>query len=359
VFDAKNSPIAVWALTEDGAQLGQRLLAHLPAGQLHLARAIKRQAVGAVVFDRLREAVAENFHRFAAHIFFCATGIAVRTVAELIRHKSVDPAVVVVDDAGRFAISLLAGHQGGANALARQIASWIGAEPVITTATDVRGVPAIDLIAQTRGLHIENQKAIRHVSAALLRGESVWVHDPWHCLEGALGPEWVQPFPEPDDATAWEAFGEQAGIFVGDNRIDLPPRILVLRPPSLFLGVGCNRGTPAAEILALIERVCAQHSLAPASIAGLASVSLKRDEAGLHEAAAALGVVAVFYERAVLEAVANVPNPSAMVVKHIGIPSVCEAAAILAADNGNLVVPKRTTRNVTLAVARRDFASSA
>jgi len=101
-----------------------------------------------------------------------------------------------------------------------------------------------------------------------------------------------------------------------------------------------------------------QHCLAPASIAGLASVSLKRDEVGLQEAAAALGVAAIFFERAALEAVANVPNPSAMVVTHIGIPSVCEAAAILAADCGSLVVPKQTTHNVTVAVARRDFASS-
>jgi cobalt-precorrin 5A hydrolase len=282
-----------------------------------------------------------------------ATGIVVRTLADLLRHKSVDPAVVVMDETGRHAISLLSGHLGGANDLTRRIAALTGADPVITTATDLKGVPAIDMIAVERNLTIENHDAIRVVSAALLRQETIALHDPLGCLRDALPEGTISPI---DGAAGRPAAGPT--VWVDDIRIDLPPEVLILRPASLFVGLGCNRGTPAREIRELVAAVLARHDLAPRSLAGLASVDLKADEAGLRQVADDWGLPLEFYPRDQLARVTGIPNPSATVQKHIGIPSVCEAAALLAAGRGRLIVPKHTTRNVTVAVARRSFTSS-
>jgi cobalt-precorrin 5A hydrolase len=128
----------------------------------------------------------KKIRQYTGHIFIMSTGIVVRVIAPLIRHKTEDPAVVVVDDRGMHAISLLSGHLGGANELAQKIAGIIGAKPVITTATDVNLVPAIDVLAKEKSLFIENPEAIKTVNMALLRGDKIHVHDPFSFLANCL-----------------------------------------------------------------------------------------------------------------------------------------------------------------------------
>ncbi len=354
----RSAPVAIWALTAGGADLGRRLKSRLVNAQLFVAASVHQADKSAARFERLREAVATAFTQFEAHVFVMATGIVVRTLADLLRHKAVDPAVVVMDETGRYAISLLSGHLGGANALAHKIADLLGAEAVITTATDLRGVPAIDLIAREHGLTIENHDAIRSISAALLRNETILLYDPYGCLRGALVDAEVRVI-EAETMRSGEAdLGSHPTVLVDDIQIDLPPEVLILRPASLFVGLGCNRGTPGHEIRDLLAAVLAEYGLAPKSLAGFASVDLKSDEAGIIEVATEFGLPLDFFARDHLALVADIPNPSVAVEKHIGIPSVCEAAALLAAGDGQLIVPKQTTRNVTVAVARRSFSSS-
>ena len=351
--------IAIWTLTEGGVELGHRIMAQFENAHLYAGASARRADMAAKPFERLHDAVSEKFSHYGAHVFIMATGIVVRTLADLIRHKSVDPAVLVMDETGRHVISLLSGHLGGANALTAAIADLLGADPVITTATDVRGVPAIDLIARERGLAIENHAAIRHISAALLRGETVDLYDPCGCLQGALADAEVRMRTTAAGSDADSETGRHPTVVVDDIQIDLPPEVLILRPASLFVGLGCNRGTPAGEIRELLDRVLVRHALAPRSLAGFASVDLKADEAGIIEIADEFGLPLVFFAREQLAQVADILNPSATVEKYIGIPSVCEAAALLSAGSGKLIVPKQTTRNVTVAVARRSFISSA
>ncbi len=353
-----SSKIAIWALTAGGAELGHRLNGHLANGRLHVTASVHHPDMAARRFEGLREALIANFHRYEAHVFIMATGIVVRSLVDLLRHKSDDPAVLVMDETGRHVISLLSGHLGGANDLARRIAKVLGSAPVITTATDLRGVPAIDLIARERGLAIENHDAIRLISSALLRRDPVAVHDPHGCRGSALAEADTQPIHVRADGAEKTILSRMPSIVVDDIEIDLPPEVLILRPASLFVGLGCNRGTPAPEIRELLETVLATNALAPKSLAGFASVDLKSDEAGIIELADEFGLPVGFYARQQLAQVADILNPSAVVKKHIGIPSVCEAAAILAAGGGKLIIPKQTTRNVTVAVARRSFSSS-
>ena len=128
---------------------------------------------------KAEEWAARAFSRSDGLIFVGATGIAVRSIAPHLRHKSTDPAVVVVDEGGQFVIPILSGHLGGANDLAREMAALIGAVPIITTATDVNGVFAVDQWARRQGLLVCNPERILSVSSRLLARETVGVFSAW------------------------------------------------------------------------------------------------------------------------------------------------------------------------------------
>ncbi len=345
--------IAIWAITPQGADLACRLAGQLSGAEIFVSARLESATESATEFISLADAVAKRFETYAGHLFIMSTGIVVRLIAAHIRNKMIDPAVVVMDEKGRFAISLLAGHIGGANRLTRQIARISGAEAVITTATDVNRLPAIDVLAQENDLFIENPRAIKKVNMAIVSGREILIHDPFQILAG-----WLADL----NLKKWNPFVPKkklpaAGIFVDDKVLDLPAQVLVLRPKSLSVGVGCNRGTSSEEMTTLFETILHTNNLSKQSVGGLASIDLKRDETGLLAFAKALKLPLLFFGKSELNQVETIQSPSAVVEKHIGVKSVCEAAAILAARKGELVVPKASTPNVTMAVARISFTS--
>jgi cobalt-precorrin 5A hydrolase len=342
--------LAVYALTSTGAALAGKLVSALPGATLFLPQGLAAETTHARPFERLAPALAANFNRYGGHVVLAATGIVVRAIAPLLKHKAVDPAVVVVDQAGRFAISLLSGHLGGANALARRVAQVLGGQAVITTATDSAGLPSLEMLAAELSLGVENLPALAGVSMALLEGRQVTVHDPEGWLWPVLDSRWPGLFALVDESRA-AGSGQQPLIWVGWRRIDSPAGLwLIIRPPALWLGLGCNRGTSVEEMESLLRRVMDDQGLAPACLAGLASVQAKSDEAGLLELAARLGLRSQFFSTGELATV-EVPNPSPMVAKHMGVASVCEAAALLAAGSRRLLVSKQKSPNVTVALA--------
>lgn len=349
---ARHGRTAIWAITPNGAVLARRIAERLDGSVLFLSQKLTDGFAEANRFSRLKPAVAGQFPRFSGHVFIMATGIVVRTIAGLLAHKTMDPAVVVCDDAGRFAVSLVSGHVGGANALAATVGRITGGQAVITTATDVNHVPAIDLIAVDNDLVIENPDAIKTVNMALLTGGQLAVHDPYGKLAGHLPEQQVHQC-TPDQ------FGRfQAGVYVDHIHLDLPPHVLVLRPGSLVAGMGCNRGTDVAEMHTLLAATFDRHHLSPVSLRALATVDLKADEKGLLTLAESLDIPVVTFTRDRLKSVEQIPTPSIVVEKHIGVQSVCEAAALLATNRGRLIVPKQKTANVTLAVAADAYTSS-
>ena len=167
--------IAVWVITPNGTKLAETLSRNLTGAALYISEKICEAADDHVSFQNLSETVHQEYDRYDGHIFIMSTGIVVRVIAPLIKSKVVDPAVVVVDDQVNHAISLLSGHLGGANDLTLKIADILGADPVITTATDVNRVPAIDVLAKEMDLQIENPRAIKTVNMALLKKENIFV----------------------------------------------------------------------------------------------------------------------------------------------------------------------------------------
>jgi hypothetical protein len=179
VMSAGHGRTAIWALTPNGAALARIIADGMTGSTVFLSDKLAAGIDDAFRFNRLKEEVDRQFAGFPRHIFIMATGIVVRSIAGHLVHKTTDPAVVVCDEAGQFAISLVSGHVGGANALAPEGGHRYGGQPVITTATDVNRVPAIDVIAVQAGLAIENPEAIKAVNMALLTGSPIAVHDPY------------------------------------------------------------------------------------------------------------------------------------------------------------------------------------
>ncbi|MFH0998614.1 MAG: cobalt-precorrin 5A hydrolase [Pseudomonadota bacterium] len=363
--------LAIWAITPEGLCLALKLKDAFP-GILHVSENLLPCPVPCYSFARLADCVKERFSLFKAHVFIMSTGIVVRVIAPCIVSKTKDPAVVVMDEKGRHVISLLSGHIGGANRLAAAISEKLRATPVITTATDLHQVPAIDVIAVDNGLFIENPEAIKTISMAFLSRTPVYLNDPYHRLDNEPAIDNMIPLaaesmmPEREEvrksgASALPGIGAcdpPAAVVVVDDRLMLfPNHSLILRPKSLIAGMGCNRNTSAGEIREFLLNKLLQFALSLNSLNCIATIDLKSDEAGLLEVAGSLHIPIRFFTREELSAIES-PNPSDIVNKHIGVPSVCEASAVLASEKGELIVPKQISPNVTLAIARINFSLS-
>lgn len=345
---AAKRPIRVAALTPQGAALARRLCGLLPGARCWLPRSRVEAETGIHTFEGVAAVFQEAFERREDLVCIMAAGIVVRSVAPYLQGKDRDPAVVVVDEVGRFAISLLSGHLGGANDLARHVAELLGGTPVITTATDVQGLPGLDVEAARRGLAIENLPAVRRIHQALLAGRAVRVLDPQGFLAD-LAEAHPDLFLPADDLDAALTLTDPT-VYVGYRERPWPEGWLVLRPKNLVAGMGCHRGTPAAEILDFIRDTFHTERLSLLSLKALATIAAKKDEPGLRQAARSLGVDFIWFTAEELQAIA-VPHPSAQVARHLGVQSVSEAAA-LKAGGVELLVPKRKAQNATLAVTR-------
>ncbi len=291
------------------------------------AAAGRLQVLGETRAYDVRE-LAEAWCTCDALVCFLATGATVRLLAPLLQDKATDPGVVCVDEAQRFAVALVGGHRGGANDLAVRVAAVLGAQPVVTTATDAVGLPGLDML----GWPVEG--AVAAVSRAMLDGEPVRLE------ADATWP--LPPLPVDDE-------GDHI-LAVTDRLVGLDPLTAVLRPPSLVLGVGASRGVGADELEALVDRALADAGLSAESVCAAGTADAKADEAGLVELCARRGWPLTTYAAAVLAQVA-VPNPSPHPQAAVGTPSVAEAAALLLGDE--LVVQKTRSAMGTVAVARR------
>lgn len=273
------------------------------------------------------DAVGRRWPEVDGLVLFLATGAAVRIIAPLLADKHRDPAVVCVDEAGRFAVALCGGHAAGANDLARAVAGHLGAQAVITTATDSAGRPALD---QFPGFTARGDVAA--VTAALLDGRPVQVDNP---------SAW--PVPVTSDPTG------QVRVVVTDHRVADQAGRAVLHPPSLVAGVGTSTSAAPEHLAALLAEVLAEAGLAPESVTEVATIDRRAGEPAI----VALGLPVRTFGAIELAAI-DVPTPSATVQAAVGTPSVCEAAALLAAGpGGELVVTKRSRATATVAIARR------
>ena len=330
------------------------LAAHL-GGTVFVLR--RFACAGTQPFDSLAELVADSFGSYRAHVFICAAGIAMRCLAPCLDdkagkgklgNKESDPAVLVCDQHGRNIVSLLSGHLGGANELARKLALLTGGTAVITSATDCEGLPSLDLMAREAGCHIADIAEIAPMNAALLEKRRIRLFDPWHFLTAA--PDCFDRLARLEDLAPNEPH-----VLVDWRSHDPAPMRLRLVPPLLQAALGCRRGVSALDLQTALREALHAAGAHGAALAGLASATLKQEESALHICAQSCGLALRFFDASALQAV-PVPNPSPKAGRALGCGpvSVCEAAALLAAGwpEAELVLPKQKSRgSITVALA--------
>ena len=321
--------IAYLSFTDRGDALAERLRTAL-GGAASCTRRMKGFS--------LSRWTAEAFNAYDALVFVGAVGIAVRAVAPYLKSKSQDPAVVAVDECGRFAVPVVSGHLGGANDLAREIAAVCGAVAVITTATDANGLFAVDEWAKRQNCAVTDPHGTKAVSARILAGETVRIRSEWpvdgECPAGVAltdGPDW----------DVWVDVRRHGGG-------------LCLAPRALVLGVGCRRGTSREALEDAFRELCAEQDLWPEAVCGAATIDLKAEEAGLLDFCAAHGWPLTCYSAEELRRAEGIFTPSAFVERTTGVDNVCERGAVLAAG-GPLLTGKHAGNGVTMALAWKPF----
>ena len=330
-------PNVVLVLAEEGggdrAALGQ--VTNSEAGRAHADAIDAALGIDSRRYDGpAAEGLVRAWQECELVVSHLALGATTRILAPLLADTRTDPGVVVVDEAGRFAVPLVGGHAGGANDLAWRVADALGGTPVLTTATDALNLPALDTLGWAYSGDVAG------VTRAIIDGRPVAVERtagwPPPPLPANVGTDVTEP-------VARIVVTDQASV----DDSSLPT--VVLRPPSLVVGMGCNKGTDADHLRGLLEKTLTEHSLALESVAALTTVDAKAGELGLLGLAHQLGVPLVDYPAAELAPI-EVPTPSDHALRHVGTPSVSEASVI--AHGATLVVPKQRTTDATCAVGR-------
>lgn len=359
---------AIIAVTRNGLDQARRLRRHLQRGQLyrpaHYGPAQQRWE--APYEGPLSAQIAELIEHYDHLVFFLATGAATRLIAPYIKDKTTDPGVVTVDEAGHFVIALLSGHQGGANALARTVAGFLGATPVITTASDVIGTLSPDRLTETLGWVPEPDTNLKTAAAALVNGDPIAI-----IQEIGTAGSWLNQWTLPDHVSVAYRTNQLSSptnafrqVWWITDRVDealhrsVAEQTLWFRPPSLVLGVGCERGIPLAALEDGLDHFLNEQGLAKASITALASLDLKADEPALVALAQKYGWQTCFYTAEELAQIPGIMRPSPVVEACVGTPGVSEPAALKAAQTNRLLVEKRvitspqSEKRMTFAVAR-------
>ena len=360
---------------------------------LYLERRFHGESDRAVAFDLpLRPLVQQLFSEHRQLVLFMPVGAAMRILAPCLKDKHADPAVVCVDDAGRFAVSLLSGHLGGADLLAQEVAHALGSTAVVTSASHVTGTLAVDLLGQELGWQIESQsEVVTRASAAVVNGEPIGV------FQEAGEPAWWPADRElPENMTVYpsrDALIEArwaAALIITDRKaaasdegcreetLEASKPVVVFRPRTLVVGIGCRQGVSAAELNELLLETFDSHNLAYQSLRCIATAELKRNEPGIQELAEKYGVPLVCYTADELnsvfargpssanEAGDNVtpgqggsgPTRRPRVHQLLGMWGVSEPAALLCAGSDELLVPRVKTDRATIAVSRVVFSGN-
>ncbi|WP_035415641.1 cobalamin biosynthesis protein [Ferrimonas kyonanensis] len=356
--------IAIHAITRKGAELAQRLAAELPDAQLFVVDRQGDWGGASALSVPLADHLAAQFGRFDQHLCLFSVGIATRLLAPLLQDKRRDPGVVCIDEQGAFAVPVLSGHRGGANAMAAEVARLLSATAVLTTASDASQTLSVDTLGVPFGWQLdpECEPSLTQAASAVVNGRQtlIWQQSGqkqwWHpecAMPGHLCVSEAATLPDSTDYQAAVIISHQARL----PRLSIPT--VVWRPRSLVIGIGCDRNTPLSVLRQGLTAFLQQHNLHLASVARLVSIDLKVDEAGIVQLAAELQRPFDCFDAPTLDRVEGIENPSETVRRCIGVSSVAEAACLHASGAKALLVPKHKSAgegfNMTLAACELPF----
>ena len=304
----------------------------------------------------LTRQVKEVFQRGDALIFISACGIAVRSIAPFVRDKMTDPCVLVIDEKAQYVISLLSGHLGGGNAVTRQVASFLNATPVISTATDLHHKFAVDIFAKNNHLFLTDRILAKEISASLLEDRPVGLYAPGSSDPAIDGLVFLSDTPPATPAH----FSHLICIcpFLYETPSFLPPgitsdHILHLIPRQIVAGMGCKKGTPLSKLDAFLTDTLNALSISPHALSAIASIDLKKEEPGLVALAQKRHCLFFTYSAAQLSTIPDAcVTPSAFVQRTTGTDNVCERSALLCSGAGQLLQKKISRDGMTIALTQ-------
>jgi cobalt-precorrin 5A hydrolase len=368
---AARKPYAIYAITRHGIAIAERLAEQLPDADLYVSDKLRALAPARALPMPLPMGplLADTFTAYDCHVHVISVGAVVRMIAPLMRDKKIDPAVVCVDDDARFAICVLSGHVGRGNAFAAQVAHALGAQPVITTASDVRGTLPVDILGRELGWQLDDpERNVTRGCAAVVNaapvafvqetGEPSWWPEDKPLPEGVVYATSLHDI----DASRYEILLVASDRELAAEHPAHWANAVIYRPKSLVVGLGCDKGTSPELVARGVGELFARHRLAMKSIKALATIDVKRDEPAFVALAEQLGCPLHVFAARELDRVPGIENPSPIVKRHVGTRAVAEPAALLAAGARTLLVSKHTYtepdagRWMTLAVARIPFA---
>jgi len=348
--------VAILAITKNGVEIASTLQKHFPKWKIFAPSKFADSATTIDWFeDSTTAKVGELFNKFDAMVCIFSLGAVIRLITPHLKDKKTDPAVVVIDDTAKFAISTLSGHLGGANKLTEEIASALNAIPVITTAADVNKTIAVDLVGRELGWLIDNDSTVTKISALMVNEEKIGLY------QDAGEKNWWQPNRElPKNVHIYKTLEElkksecRGFLIISDRIIDdreIMQRSVIYRPKTLVVGVGLHWDTTKEIIREGLDYCFTKFRLSPKSIAKFSSIKKESDVEGLKQLADEMNIPIEYFETNELAKIST-PNPSQVVQSYEGTSSVSEAAA-MKSSKGNLVVEKQKfPPNLTIAIAR-------
>ena len=332
--------INVVAFSTNGCRTSYRIRDALPEDDVRLYCKTTSDNLGVErIGDSCRDWTGRSFEECDAIVYVGAIGIAVRYIAPFVKSKTKDPAVVCLDEHGRYAVALLSGHIGGCNELTLRIATGIGAEPVITTATDINGKFSVDTFAARNNMRISSMRIAKDVSARVLDGRFVGFCSDYE-IEGDF-PDGIVP------ATSGE-FGVCVSADTAKEPFDTTLRLV---PQDIILGIGCKRDTDPAKLHEFAYRMLEQDGISPERVAAVSSIDLKKDEAAILELARSLRVPALFHTSEELNSLEGEFSRSEFVNRITSVDCVCERSAVIV-NKGELTRRKTAENGMTLAIAK-------
>lgn len=356
--------LAIYSITKHGIEIGEKLFRAVPGSDFYVSEKLMSKAPeGAISLGLpMGPALEKNFKAYDCHLFVISVGAVVRMVAPLLENKKVDPAVICVDDNAQFAICVLSGHVGRGNELTNRFAKILGAVPVVTTASDVRGTLTVDILGRELGWTLNDMdRNVTRGCAAVVNQKPVLI------IQETGEPNfWTLEEPLPPGVSYTNSFdgvnteNYEIVLIVSDRKIPDYENSIIYRPKSLVLGLGCDSNTPFELVERGVKSVLEKNGLSLASVKAIASVDKKASEPAFLELSKKYGWEFKIFRAEELDVI-SVPNPSETVKNYVGTKGVAEPSALLASGAESLIVTKQIykeagiDRSMTVAVARIAF----
>lgn len=324
----------VYSFTKSGESLAERLIPFFKDQKIEVIHKTSKQY-------KISNEVKSDFYDSDGLIFISSTGIAVRMIAPLLIHKFEDPAVLVINDIGTFTISLVSGHVGGANEWTLKISKYLHNMPVVTTASDGRGIEALDVFAKKHDLLIDSAAAEKEIMTMMLNGARIGLYSELNLIINA-------PLLSSNDLNSKDMEG---WVFISSTQFEVKVPSVRLVPKNLYVGIGCKRDTPYETVINAVKEVFTEKRLDMRAIAAIGTVELKKDELALLQLSRECEVPLVIFTADEINALKGEYERSEFVKQTAGVYAVSEPCAMMLGRE--MLVRKYRKNGVTISISRR------